>query len=165
MPLIVANEPADRPAWIRETVRLLADRTESGRGRLLALVESASDDELVSGTDGEWGIGQVAVHLLIVERGVIGIAQRLAQGEVSPDTGQPRPAAAEVTRGGIAALAERSRRAVVAFRTGFPADPDTGATARHPFYGEMNCFGWLLTLPNHYDAHLDSYRSGVPSAL
>lgn len=165
MPLIVVNEPADRPAWIQETVRLLADRMEAGRGRLLALVGAASDDQLVSGTDEEWGIGQVAVHLLLVERGVLGIAQRLAQGEASPETGQPRPAAAEVTRGGIAALAERSRRAVEAFRTGFPADPDTVATARHPFYGEMNCFGWLLTLPNHYDAHLDAFELGMPSAL
>ena len=165
MPLTVVNEPADRPAWIRETVRLLADRMESGRGRLLALVEAAGDDQLVSGTDEEWGLGQVAVHLLIVERGVLGIAERLARGESSPETGQPRPAATEVTRGGIAALAERSRRAVEAFRGGFPADPDTAATARHPFYGEMNCFGWLLTLPNHYDAHLDAYLQGVPSAL
>lgn len=165
MPLTVVNEPADRPAWIRETVRLLADRMESGRGRLLALVEAAADDQLVSGTDEEWGLGQVAVHLLIVERGVLGIAERLARGEASTETGQPRPAAAEVTRGGIAALAERSRRAVEAFRSGFPADPDTRATARHPFYGEMNCFGWLLTLPNHYDAHLDAYLEGVPSAL
>ena len=165
MPLIVVNEPADRPAWIRETVRLLADRMESGRGRLLALVEAAPDDQLVSGTDEEWGLGQVAVHLLIVERGVLGIADRLARGEASGETGQPRPAAAEVTRAGIAALAERSRRAVEAFRSGFPADPDTRATSRHPFYGEMNCFGWLLTLPNHYDAHLDAYLQGVPSAL
>lgn len=165
MPLTVVNEPADRPAWIRETVRLLADRMESGRGRLLALVDAAGDDQLVSGTDEEWGLGQVAVHLLIVERGVLGIAERLARGERSLETGQPRPAAAEVTRGGIAALAERSRRAVEAFRAGFPADPDTAATARHPFYGEMNCFGWLLTLPNHYDAHLDAYLQGVPSAL
>lgn len=165
MPLIVVNEPPDRPAWIQETVRLLADRMESGRGRLLALVEKADDDQLVSGTDEEWGIGQVAVHLLLVERGVIGIAQRLAQGEASPETGQPRPAAVEVTRGGIVALAERSRRAVEAFRTGFPAAPDTVATARHPFYGEMNCFGWLLTLPNHYDAHLDALATGQPTAL
>lgn len=165
MPLTVVNEPADRPAWIRETVRLLADRMESGRGRLLALVAAAGDDQLASGTDEEWGIGQVAVHLLIVERGVLGIADRLARGEVSLETGQPRPAAAEVTRSGIAALAERSRRAVEAFRSGFPADPDTVATARHPFYGEMNCFGWLLTLPNHYDAHLEALARGRPSAL
>lgn len=165
MPLTVVNEPADRPAWIRETVRLLADRMESGRGRLLALVEAAGDDQLVSGTDEQWGLGQVAVHLLIVERGVLGIAQRLAQGEVSLDTGQPRPAAAEVTRDGIAALAQRSRRAVEVFRSGFPAEPDTAATARHPFYGELNCFGWLLTLPNHYDAHLEALARGRPSAL
>jgi hypothetical protein len=37
--------------------------------------------------------------------------------------------------------------------------------ARHPFYGDMNCFGWLLTLPNHYYAHLTAHDRGVPSAL
>lgn len=165
MPLTVVDDPPDRPDWIRETVRLLADRLEAGRARLLRAVESASDAELAAGTDQEWGIGQVAVHLLIVERGVLGIAQRLAEGETTAATGQPRPAATEVSRGGIAALAERSRRAAEAFRTGFPAEPDTRTTARHPFYGDLNCFGWLLTLPNHYDAHLDAYVRGVPSAL
>ncbi len=165
MPLTVVNEPPDRPEWIRETVRLLADRMEAGRGRLLRLVETSSDAELASGTDDDWGIGQMAVHLLVVERGALGIALRLAKGEVSLATGQPRPAAAEVTRGGIEALAERSRRAALAFRGDFPADPDTRATSRHPFYGEMNCFGWLLTMPNHYDAHLDAHAKGIPSAL
>lgn len=165
MPLTVVDDPPDRPDWIRETVRLLADRLEVGRARLLAAVESASDAELAAGTEQAWGIGQVAVHLLIVERGVLGIAQRLAEGETTAATGQPRPAATEVSRGGIAALSERSRRAAEAFRTGFPAEPDTRTTARHPFYGDLNCFGWLLTLPNHYDAHLDAHAQGVSTAL
>ena len=165
MPLTVVDEPPDRPEWIRETVRLLADRLEAGRSRLLRAVELASAGELASGTDQEWGIGQIAVHLLIVERGVLGIAQRLAARETTAATGQPRPAAAEVSPGGIEVLAERSKRAVEAFRTGFPAEPDTRTTARHPFYGDLNCFGWLLTLPNHYDAHLDAQAQGVSSAL
>jgi hypothetical protein len=29
----------------------------------------------------------------------------------------------------------------------------------------MNCFGWLLTVPNHYNAHLSAYREGRHSAL
>lgn len=165
MALTVVDDPPDRPDWIRETVRLLADRMESGRARLLRAIDTASDAELASGSDRDWGTGQMAVHLLIVERGVLGIAQRLARGETSTATGQPRPAAAGVTRGGIAALAERSRRAVEAFRADFPAEPDTRTTARHPFYGELNCFGWLLTLPNHYDAHLDAHAKGIQSAL
>lgn len=165
MPLVVVDEPPDRPDFIQETVRLLTERLEEERARLLQAVERASDTELASGTDQEWGIGQVAAHLLIVERGVLGIALRLAKGESPGATGQPRPAAAEVSRGGIAALAERARRAADAFRAEFPAQPDDRATARHPFYGDMNCFGWLLTLPNHYYAHLTAHDRGAPSAL
>jgi len=165
MPLVVVDEPPDRPAFIQETVRLLAERLEEERARLLRRTERASDTELATGADQDWGIGQVAAHLLIVERGVLGIALRLAKGESPGATGQPRPAAAEVSRGGIAALAERTRRAAEAFRAEFPGQPDDRATARHPFYGEMNCFGWLLTLPNHYDAHLSAHDRGAPSAL
>ena len=165
MPLVVVDEPPDRPDFIQETVRLVTARLEEERGRLLERVARATDGELASGSDQEWGIGQVAAHLLIVERGVLGIALRLAKGEAPGATGQPRPAAAEVTRGGIDTLAQRTRRAAEAFAADFPARPDDQATARHPFYGDLNCFGWLLTLPNHYYAHLSAHDRGAPSAL
>lgn len=100
MPLVVVDEPPDRPDFIQETVRLLADRLGEERSSLLGRVEQASDADLSAGTDQEWGIGQVAAHLLIVERGVLGIARRLARGEAPGASGQPRPAAAEVSRGG-----------------------------------------------------------------
>ena len=29
----------------------------------------------------------------------------------------------------------------------------------------MNCFGWLLTVPNHYNAHLSAFREGRPRRL
>lgn len=163
--MVVVDEPPDRPEWVRETVRLTRERLEVERARLLARVELADEAALAAGDDTVWGIGQVAAHLLIVERGVLGIALRLAKGEVPTATGQPRPAAAEVTRAGIAALAERARRAADAFGTDFPAEPDARTTAKHPFYGPLNCFGWLLTLPNHYAAHLDAHDRGAASAL
>lgn len=165
MPLTVVDEPRDRPEWIRETIRLLSARLEDQRSVLLDRVAAAADAELASGTDDDWGLGQIAVHLLIVERGVLGIAMRLAAGEAAGATGQPRPAAAEVTRDAIASLAERARHAAEGLRQRFPAEPDTSATAQHPFYGPLNCFGWLLTLPNHYEAHLEAYAAGRRSAL
>ena len=165
MPLTVVDEPPDRGDFIAETVRILSERLERERAGLLGRVEQASDEELTSGSDGAWGIGQVAAHLLIVERGVLGIALRLAKGEAPGATGQPRPVAAEVTREGLHTLAQRARRAAEAFQTDFPAQPDARTTARHPFYGDMNCFGWLLTLPNHYHAHLTAHDRGLPSAL
>ena len=38
--------------------------------------------------------------------------------------------------------------------------------AQHPSRsGDLNAFGWLLTLPNHYRAHLDALERGTRSAL
>ena len=165
MTLTVADDPPDRPEWVSETIRLLAEGTDRGRARLLARVEQVSDAELSKGSDHDWGIGQIAVHLLIIERGVSLIALRLAQGQESGSTGQPRPAASAVTRAGISTLAEKAAGALRRLRSEFPAEPNAGATARHPYYGDLNCFGWLLTLPNHYTAHLRALEEGTSSAI
>ncbi len=165
MSLIVVDQPSDRPAWLRETIMLLAARADRERADLLQLVAQADDMAIGAGTGDDWGLGQVAVHLLLVERGVAGIALRLARGEAPGATGQPRPAAGAATRAGIAALAEKAGAATERLRTAFPVEPDTVTTARHPFYGDLNCFGWLLTLPNHYGAHIEAHRAGRASAL
>ena len=165
MTLTVADDPPDRPAWVSETIRLLVEGTDEWRARLLARVEQTSDADLVAGSEDDWGVGQIAVHLLIIERGVALIALRLAQGQESGSTGQPRPAASAVTRPGISTLADKAAAAERRLRSEFPAEPNTGATAKHPFYGDLNCFGWLLTLPNHYTAHLRALDRGTASAL
>ena len=165
MTLTVTDEPPDRPAWVSETIRLVADGMDNWRTRLLARVEQASDIDLASGSDEDWGVGQIAVHLLLIERGVALIALRLAQGQEAGSTGQPRPAASAVTRPGISTLADKAAAAQRRLRSEFPAEPNTGATARHPFYGDLNCFGWLLTLPNHYYAHLRALDRGTATAL
>jgi hypothetical protein len=163
--LTVADDPPDRPQWVSETIRLLVHGTDKGRARLLARVEQASDAELAAGSDDDWGVGQIAVHVLIIERGVTLIALRLAQGQESGPTGQPRPAASAVSRAGISTLAEKAAGALRRLRSEFPAEPNTAATARHPYYGDLNCFGWLLTLPNHYAAHLRALDEGTASAI
>jgi hypothetical protein len=163
--LTVADDPPDRPEWVSETIRIVADGTDGWRSRLLARVEQASDADLATGSDDDWGVGQIAVHVLVIERGVTLIALRLAQGQAAGSTGQPRPAASAVTRPGISALAEKAAAALRRLRSEFPAQPNTGATARHPYYGELNCFGWLLTIPNHYSAHLRALDEGTASAI
>ncbi len=165
MTLTVTDDPPDRPGWVTETIRLVTDGTDDWRVRLLARVEQATDAELAAGSDDHWGVGQIAVHLLIIERGVSLIALRLAQGQEAGSTGQPRPAASAVTRPGIFALAEKAAGAVRRLRAEFPAEPNTGATARHPYYGDLNCFGWLLTLSNHYVAHLRALDQGTATAI
>jgi len=165
MSLTIVDNPPDRPEWIRETIRLLTAVAGDGRRSLLHLVEETTDADLLAGTPDDWGLGQIAVHLLIVERGVSLIALRLARGEDAGNTGQPRQAPAGVSRDGIRSLAEKAAAVAERLQAEFPADPDAARTAAHPFYGPMNCFGWLLTLPNHYTAHLSAYREGRPSAL
>jgi hypothetical protein len=164
MSISVVDNPADRPAWIRETLQLVTAAGAAERRSLLHLVEQATDGDLAAGSADAWGLGQVAVHLLLVDRGVLGIALRLARGEAAGATGQPRPAADAVTRAGIQALAAKAAAAATELLRAFPEAPDA-ATARHPYYGDLNCFGWLLTIPNHYAAHLAAWREGRPSAL
>lgn len=165
MTLTVVDNPADRPDFIAETLRLVAGAAGEGRRSLLHLVEEATEAELLAGSPEEWGLGQVAVHLLLVDRGVSGIALRLARGEDPGVTGQPRPAPGGATRAGIGSLAAKAAAAGDRLLADFPAAPDVLRTAAHPFYGPLNCFGWLLTVPNHYAAHLSAYREGRASAL
>jgi len=163
--LRVTDEPPDRPEWLRESIRLLADWTTTERDSLLAMVAGAADDELTTGDEDAWGLGQIATHLLIVERGVSVIGLRLASGAEPGATGQPRPDAQAVTRAGIAGLAAKAQATSDRLRAEFPARPNMTSTARHPYYGDLNCFGWLLMLPIHYKAHLAALRAGRPSAL
>ena len=107
----------------------------------------------------------MATHLLIVERGVSTIGLRLATGAEPGPTGQPRPAVSGVTRAGIESLAGKAVATAARLVAEFPADPNTKVTARHPYYGDLNCFGWLLMLPEHYRAHLEALDRGRPSAL
>jgi hypothetical protein len=163
--LRVVDDPSDRPEWLRETIRHLVGGTAVERDRLLDRVARASDDDLAKGSDDEWGLGQVATHLLLVERGVALIGLRLATGSDPGPTGQPRPAVSAVTRGGIESLAAKAVATAARLVADFPAEPDAKATAKHPYYGDLNCFGWLLMLPEHYRAHLDALDRGRSSAI
>ncbi len=161
----LVDEPADRARFRKEALGLLAARVEAGRKRLLERVAAASDEELARGSEDDWGLGQVAAHLLAVERGISGIALRLANGEMAGQTGQPRAAAGSVDRAKVDALAARAQDRLAKLVAEFPDAPNTEATARQPYYGEMNCFAWLLTVPLHYEAHLDALERGTKTAL
>lgn len=165
MSLTVVDEPPDRPEWLRETLRLTVEALERGRSRVIARVARTSDPDLVRGDDVNWGVGQIAVHVLTVERGVLGITLRLAKGQEPGATGQPRPAAAAVTREGIASLAKKTEERLRQFVAEFPSTPDCAKMGRHPYYGDLNAFGWLLTLSNHYTAHIDALDRGTTSHL
>ena len=165
MTFTLVDEPPDRAAFTREATAAIAGEIRRGRDRLLAAVGAATDEAIAAGTDDDWGVGQVALHLLTVERGIVGIAARLARGEPPGPTGQPRPKAGSATRAGIASLASKAEERLARLIAEFPAEPNTTATARQPYYGDMNCFGWLLAIPIHYTAHLDALDRGAKSAM
>src|SRR5436853_80094 len=98
--LRVVDDPPDRPEWLRETIRLLVHGTTAERDRLLGRVARASDADLAKGSDDDWGLGQVAAHLLIVERGVALIGLRLAQG--APPAARALPSTSRGARPGPA---------------------------------------------------------------
>src|SRR3989442_6725157 len=100
--LRAVDDPPDRPEWLRETIRLLVDETNAERQRLLARVAQASDGELARGSDDDWGLGQVATHLLLVKRGVALLGLRLAQDAPAGPTGQPLTSTSTVLPGGHA---------------------------------------------------------------
>jgi hypothetical protein len=165
MSLTLVDHPADRPEWIRELLERIAERLRDGRAELLSRVEHASDADLVAGNDENWGIGQIAIHLLVSERGMTTIALRLARGEPAGRTGQPRPAAGAVSRDGIAALAAKAEATLDRLRIDFPPEPDVETRAPTPYLGPFNCFGWLVLAALHYDAHLVAIARGTKSAL
>ena len=165
MTFTLIDEPPDRAQFTPEAIAAIAKEIRRGRTRLLEKVAASTDETIAAGTDDDWGIGQIALHLLTVERGILGIAGRLAKGEPPGPTGQPRPKAGSATREGIASLAAKAEERLARLVAEFPAEPNTSATARQPYYGDMNSISWLLTIPIHYTAHLDAVDRGTKSAM
>lgn len=161
----LVDAPADRPEWLGELIRIVARDLDDGRARLLERVARATDEDLAAGTDDEWGVGMVALHLLVTERGMVGIAQRLARGELPRTTAQPRPDPGTTTRGVLHEAAAKAAQAVERLRTDFPSQPDFVTSAPGPYFGPFNCVSWLLVATVHYRAHLDALERGTRSAL
>ena len=161
----IVDRPDDRPEFIREAIGIFARNIETDRARLMARVASASDDDIAAGTERDWGVGMIAYHLLTSERGMIGIALRLASGQKPSSTGQPRPTPGAVTRTVLAEAAAKAASAVEKLRTTFPAQPDLTLTAPSPYFEEFNCISWLLAAAFHYQAHLEALERGGRSAF
>lgn len=161
----LVDQPADRPEFVAEAIEILARDIDTARARLLALVDRATDEELVAGSEEDWSIGMIAYHLLVSERGMVGIALRLARGEVPTSTGQPRPEPRKTTREVVAEASAKAGAAVERLRREFPSAPHFEVTAPSPYFGTFNCISWLLAAAFHYQAHLEAIERGTKSAL
>lgn len=161
----LVDQPDDRPDFLRETIDIITRDLEASRTRLLERCAGATDDELVAGTPDEWGVGMIAYHLLVSERGMVGIALRLARGEIPTSTGQPRPEPRTTTRVTIMEAAAKAVTAVERLRRELPAAPALDTTAPSPYFGPLNCIAWLLAARFHYEAHLEALERGTKTAL
>ena len=127
-------------------VPVLVELIEEQRGRLLALLDGVSEEQVgFRPAPDQWSIADVLRHVTAAEKHVALVIESLARGVVpegrretgrqTPDEGQPLAALVERLRAARADLLERVR--------GWPASPDLSATFEHPFFGPLNCKGWV----------------------
>jgi hypothetical protein len=138
-------------------VPVLVELIEEQRGRLLALLDGVSEEQAAfRPAPDQWSIADVLRHVIAAEEGVARIVESLARGVVPegrrplgshiPDEAQP-----------LAALVERlgaARADLLARVRGWPASPDLAATFEHPFFGPVNCKGWVAFQRLHDADHI-----------
>src|SRR5438552_16255062 len=59
VPLLVVEDPADRPEWLRETIRLLVDGTGIERDRVIDRLGKAAGEALPRGPGEDCAVAQV----------------------------------------------------------------------------------------------------------
>ena len=142
------------------------------RARLLAILDGVSEEQAAfRPAPDQWSIADVLRHVIAAEEGVALIVESLARGVAPegqralgshiPDEGQP-----------LAALIERlraARRDLLAQVRGWPASPDLAATFEHPFFGPLNCKGWVAFQRLHDADHIGQLEQikaaqGYPTA-
>jgi hypothetical protein len=138
-------------------VPVLVELIEEQRARLLGLLDGVSEAQAAfRPAPDQWSIADVLRHVIAAEEGVARIVESLACGAVPDgrralgsqiaDEGQPLPALIERLRA--------ARRDLLARVRGWPASPDLAATFEHPFFGPLNCKGWLAFQRLHDADHI-----------
>jgi hypothetical protein len=162
---------------VRERV-LSYIRHQAGKSReaIVALVTSSQAAllDVVSGVDeatalrapaeGEWSIRELLRHVVSAEDGVSKIVAGLAVGQ--PPAGE-RSVGSKVEDDTAAALVERlrvSNQRLLDAIAAMPAEPDTTALAKHPFFGDLNCLEWAVFQRVH-DADHEQHAKKILAAV
>ena len=135
----------------------IVETIEEQRARLLTLLDGVSEEQAAfRPAPDQWSIADVLRHVIAAEEGVARIVESLACGVVPdgrralgsqiPDEGQSLSSLVERLRAARAGLLERLR--------GWPASPDLSATFEHPFFGPLNCKGWVAFQRLHDADHI-----------
>lgn len=137
---------------------------ESSRRDLLAALAGVTDDQARfrppgagAATDAEesWSIAEVLRHLIQAEEGVAGRVARLARGEPA-ETSVPGALGghADTPLPGLIEALAASRRRLRAVVKSISGNGRLDTTVAHPFYGELNCRGWLALWARHEASHV-----------
>ena len=142
---------------VRERV-LSYIRHQAGKSReaIISLVSGSQAQllDVVSGVDeataerapaeGEWSIRELLRHVISAEDGVSKIVHGLAVGQAPAGE---RSVGSQVADDTATALVERlraSNQRLLDAIAALPAEPNTTAVDKHPFFGDLNCLEWAV---------------------
>jgi uncharacterized damage-inducible protein DinB len=154
------------------------DQLASGQVRMMALVDGLTADQWTfRPSEGRWSIGECVEHVTRVENRILGLMEKKIEGP--PEPGRPdsareldlkvaaivpdrtnrreapeaaKPLGQWLSTNELLAeyLATRARTAQ--FAAGTKADLRTFFLP-HGFFGELDCYQWLMTLALHNERH------------
>lgn len=156
----------------QQVVGYLKHQASKSTSDLLALVDRAAGwiEQSLAGmsesqarfrpSPDEWSVADVLRHVDASMRGTARLVTALAAGEnVSAKMADPpiddAPKTLAELRQGVAESYDEVRAAVAAI----PDGPATGATAFHPFFGDLNCKEWAAFVYVHSRDHADQIEN------
>ena len=172
------NEAAALPEDARQQViGYLKHQASKSTADLLALVDRAAGwiERSLEGVSesqaqfcpepGEWCIADVLRHVEASMRGTARLVSALAAGEKADVSGiepvvEAGPETLAELRRGVAQSYDEVRSAVRAM----PEGAATGATAYHPFFGDLTCREWAAFVYVHSRDHADQIDKVKSSA-
>ena len=157
----------------QQVVGYLKHQASKSTSDLLALVDRAAGwiEQSLAGmsesqarfrpSPDEWSVADVLRHVDASMRSTARIIEALATGEGVPPHMDAPPMLEDAgktlaeLRSGVAQSYDEVRAAVAAI----PDGPAAEATARHPFFGDLNCKEWAAFVYVHSRDHADQIQS------
>ena len=145
---------------------------ERERARLLGLLEGLTEAQASwKPAADQWSIKDVLRHVLAAERGVVEIVTSLASGVVPAGERQlgRQDADESATLKRLVARLGEERRRLLTFVDSLSPSADLSVTFPHPFFGPLNCKGWVAFQRIHDGDHIGQVEqvksaAGYPAA-
>jgi hypothetical protein len=135
----------------------LVELVSTSQQRFVDAVDEVPDD--IAGKKpaaDEWSLRELIRHVIDAESGVAMLVERLARGQQPEQRGgagrmvedDDRPFASYIDE--VRSLNERMLGAI----RRLPPEPNLTMTAKHPFFGELNCKEWAAFQRVHDEDHV-----------